>query len=366
MLPGAFDTMVMKRHDILNVVLISMLFVTTAHAQSEMPGFTDVPLAHPNYTAITTLQEEGIINGYEDNTFRPEQTVTRAEVLKIVLLAMDVKPEAVAQTTFSDVSSDDWFAPYVATATSLGIVGGYADGTFQPNQTVTRVEGLKILLNAKKVELPVVMTSVFTDVPQDAWYAPYVRYVVDHALLEVPGDRFGKDEGLRRKDIAQILYRMREEEHAQKLPVMPLGAGISLLSVWLLSGMWSLSLQYTAQQKGFTRWLSVIGGPFALLLLNLRDVRKAPLTAAQQSSDLLEGISGTTLRFTRQRYTYFRRPRYLLREMTNWTDTNRRPLFGIFSACVILYFVGLIAVTSAATYQYKHSFIPVERTENQP
>lgn len=88
-----------------------------------------------------------IINGYADNTFRPEMSVTRAEFCKIVCLAFRFDPSV--NDKFADVSMTDWFAPYTGTLSNLGIVRG--DGNnFNPSSYITRQDAAVILNNVLK------------------------------------------------------------------------------------------------------------------------------------------------------------------------------------------------------------------------
>jgi len=101
------------------------------------------------YTAV----RKGIIKGYPDNTFRPNIPANRAEALKMLLLSAGFEPpeDKQAHTTFSDVSPRAWFAPYIKKTTDLDIIKGYLDGTFRPGQSITRAEAAKILLLLMKL-----------------------------------------------------------------------------------------------------------------------------------------------------------------------------------------------------------------------
>lgn len=95
------------------------------------------------YTAV----RNNIVEGYEDGTFRPDSAINRAEALKILLRASGVTPPKGYHfvNTFSDVPEDSWFSPYVLDAIQLGLVEGYEDGTFRPDSPITRAEAAKIV-----------------------------------------------------------------------------------------------------------------------------------------------------------------------------------------------------------------------------
>jgi hypothetical protein len=97
---------------------------------------------------IITAVKHNIIEGYDDGTFRPDDPVNRAEALKILLLATGVTPledEDTTEREFSDVPSDSWFSPYIERAVALDFIEGYEDGTFRPGQSITRAEASKLV-----------------------------------------------------------------------------------------------------------------------------------------------------------------------------------------------------------------------------
>lgn len=101
--------------------------------------------------AVTRLYGLGVISGREDGTFRPELTVTRAELVKMLIVALGATaPPTLAGSSpiFKDVPADHWAAPYVAAATTAGITSGYPDGTFRPSQVVRADEAVTMALRA--------------------------------------------------------------------------------------------------------------------------------------------------------------------------------------------------------------------------
>ena len=160
---------------------------------------------------IMNLYELGIIEGYEDGTYRPNIEVNRAEFTKMVLAAFDIDvPETVDEAPFSDVETGLWYTPYIAKAKELGIVEGYADGTFRPTATVNRVEALKIVLEASGLAIEG-GEMVFPDTIDGAWYEKYVAFA---QLMEVVGGysdgTFGPENSLLRSEVAKIVWNVME------------------------------------------------------------------------------------------------------------------------------------------------------------
>ena len=100
--------------------------------------FSDVPADHWAYDAIISLAGQGVINGYENGTFEPGKNITRAEIATIAARATGLSTENIGSLQFNDVSGSEWFVKYLAAAYGAGIVAGYDDNTFRPNELVTR------------------------------------------------------------------------------------------------------------------------------------------------------------------------------------------------------------------------------------
>ncbi|MEG2669276.1 MAG: S-layer homology domain-containing protein, partial [Oscillospiraceae bacterium] len=129
------------------VAVFAMMVSTVAFAQT----FNDVKSTDNYYEAIETLSKLGIITGDDQNNdgvmdFRPNDTITRAEVAVIVSRIQGMNSLAPQKTTFTDVAADYWAAGYIASAASLGIVNGMGDGTFEPETNVKYEEVIKMLM----------------------------------------------------------------------------------------------------------------------------------------------------------------------------------------------------------------------------
>ena len=152
----------------------------TASGIKTVTGFSDVLRTHDSYVAISYLNETGVTNGYSDGTFKPDNAINRAEVLKIILKGSSVDTSGdFGEVTFPDFEEEDWFAAYVMKASELGIVkGNDADGTFAPSRQVNKAEFLKMLLMANNIKIEAIQVNedVAADVTKDEWFAPYMNY----------------------------------------------------------------------------------------------------------------------------------------------------------------------------------------------
>ncbi len=138
-------------------------------------GYSDVSSSDWYNNAISTLSNLGVITGYEDGTFRPNASISRAEFVTIVTRFFDYTAEY--EGTFSDVSYSSWYADFVQAAVDMGLVNGYENGTFRPNASITRAEAVaivnRVLLRRPDAEhlLPWSVMNTFSDnVLESAWY----------------------------------------------------------------------------------------------------------------------------------------------------------------------------------------------------
>lgn len=174
-------------------------------------AFSDLHVTDEAYESVMELYELGIIQGYDDGTFKPNNTVNRAELLKILIEGLGIEPdEDVYRDCFFDVT-DEWYAPHVCYAKEQGWVSGYDGGNFQPADTVNKVEALKMLLMVNGYELDesedVYGGMPYTDTWPTAWYAVYVDTAFELGILtEEEGGVFEPDEGRTRGEICMELW----------------------------------------------------------------------------------------------------------------------------------------------------------------
>ena len=131
----------------------------TAPTSANCNQFKDVDSYNQSCNAIEWAATQGIFQGYNDGTFKPNQAITRAEALKAILKALTIQLVSPNSNSlgFSDTNAYLWYATYIKTGVSLGIIHGYQDGTFRPNQIVTHSEGQLMLFrtaNSKGVYYP--------------------------------------------------------------------------------------------------------------------------------------------------------------------------------------------------------------------
>lgn len=181
---------------------------TPSKAVSSNQIFTDIKTNNKYYKATKYLNKKGIINGYDDGSFRPDQLVNRAEALKFILLSIHTSITS-GDLPFSDVKSSEWYANYIYTAYKRNIIAGYSDGTLKPENGVNKAEFFKILFNGLSVDVdPVVKAAPYNDVAESAWFAPYVSYAKELKILDPKLKQFRPGAGMTRGEVADAMYRM--------------------------------------------------------------------------------------------------------------------------------------------------------------
>lgn len=103
----------------------------------EAGPFRDVRPGDWCFEAVRFVRENGLMDGYSDGRFGPDETLSRAQLAQI-LYNKEGRPEPGGEAAFSDVAADAWCAPAVRWAAGRGVAGGYSDGRFRPDAPVTR------------------------------------------------------------------------------------------------------------------------------------------------------------------------------------------------------------------------------------
>ncbi len=143
--------------------------------------FSDVPEGSTFYPYVRCLACRGVISGYNDNTFRPGNNVTRGQLSKIVANAAGFN-EPVEGQTFRDVPSTHTFYEYIERMARRGIISGYNDGTFRPGNPATRGQICKIVANAAGYR-EAVSGQTFSDVPLDHTFYEYIERMVRRGII---------------------------------------------------------------------------------------------------------------------------------------------------------------------------------------
>lgn len=174
----------------------TMAFAATTSASSSA-AYSDIE-GTACEGAVNVLTALKVVDGFTDGTYKPEQTVTRAQMAKLVVTALGVADYATAKTSkYTDMGSATWAIPYVEYASNLNIVNGVGNGKFNPNGTVTYEQAATMIVRALG----------YTDQCKEmngTWPAIYVQKAMALGIFEDVVN--GGANGANRGDIAIMLF----------------------------------------------------------------------------------------------------------------------------------------------------------------
>jgi S-layer homology domain len=176
---------------------------------------------------IRVLTDKGIIAGYKDGTFRPDQPVTRAEFAALIRRAFPDAPEVNSKKTFRDVPPGYWAADAIARASSIGFLAGDPGGTFRPADNIKRIESLVSLVNGTKLQPNGTVANIdelFTDTPQVPVFGRNALVAAAQRCVAVSvsypdGRNFNPTGEATRSDVAAFLHQTLVA--ADRLPKLP-------------------------------------------------------------------------------------------------------------------------------------------------
>lgn len=188
------------------LALISIIVICVTISSTALASTTLKDVKGTKYEeAVNALIEIGLVNGYpEDNTYRPNVVVTRAQMAKMMVIALGeegkVSDAAKKKSTFTDLKEEHWAYGYINVAKDLGIIVGYLDGSFAPEATVTYAEATTMVIRALGYEDEVAKST-------ESWPTNYTSYAKKLDLYNSIGS-FNNNSGAKRGDIANLLWNM--------------------------------------------------------------------------------------------------------------------------------------------------------------
>lgn len=197
--------------------LFSASFVCTAAVVAAAPvadaSFSDVQSNYFFADAINYLAEKKVITGYEDGTFRPNDTLTREQAAIIIARALDLNIEEQNDLVFKDVPSTMFGYKHIAALYNAGIINGVSETEFKPYDIVTRGQMAKMLVNGFNINTEKYETAPFNDIKNS--YAEHEINTLYHAGITkgISPTEFGFNEKVTRGQIAQFIYNI-EKYHA--------------------------------------------------------------------------------------------------------------------------------------------------------
>jgi hypothetical protein len=184
-------------------------FLAKSEVLSQAESFDDVPPYDWAYEPVTMLRQMNMVSGYDNNEFKPDRLITRAEFIKMAVSSLGLQQGA-SELSFKDKGEiPAWAEQSVKTAVAAGLIDGYEDGTVRPNQPISRAEIVAILVKGYKLPIASDYSLTYTDrnaIP--VWAAAYVRTAAAKGLVDGYEDgSFAPNKQAKRSEVASILYK---------------------------------------------------------------------------------------------------------------------------------------------------------------
>lgn len=158
---------------IMGLVATTAIFVGNGLQVEAAKNFSDVNTNMSSYEAIQQVANAGYISGYPDGSFKPDKSISRAEVASILNQYLQDEGRITTnedKNTFTDVSNSSWYAQAIKNVTKLGIIVGDGKGHFRPNDTITRAELAAMVNRMENYQLNGTY-FLYADIPYESWYA---------------------------------------------------------------------------------------------------------------------------------------------------------------------------------------------------
>lgn len=191
--------------------------LTVSDSRITMNGKDYAPVTFVNRKAaeLNRTDHLAFLSGYANGTFEPDRNMTRAEVTTMFarLLTEKMAANQTYSNTFSDVAKSHWAANYIGYMQQFGIITGYADGSFRPDASVTRAEFAAI---ASRFERLTEGTKSFSDVPSSHWAAKYINFAATRGWVNGYADgTFRPNNSITRAEVAAVTCRLLERNADQ-------------------------------------------------------------------------------------------------------------------------------------------------------
>jgi len=199
-------------------ILLSLVLIVSLVPFGQAASFKDVSSSYIFYDEITYLTEKEIISGFADGTFKPNQPVTRAQAAIMIGKAINLNG-AQQKTIFSDVGASNGASGYIQSAVNAGIIQGFNDGTFKPNNPVTR--GQLAIFLTRAFNLTATTQVSFSDVPTSSSAYSYIGKLVAANITSGYDDNtYRPEQAVTRGQFSAFMARTLKSKEPTEAPVV--------------------------------------------------------------------------------------------------------------------------------------------------
>ena len=208
-----------KKKGVLTYILVGLLTLgllwpgqaILAEPGSDTPSpastslFSDVNPDNGNLVYINYINARGIMGGFTDGSFRPDEGLTRAQAAVIISKAAQLSTGNTEASIFNDVSPEHWAFNYINTAVQAGYLQGFGDGSYQPEQPLTRAQAISLLFRLSSEKDSGVPLPALNDMPFDHWAAREMAMAIDAGMISLKDSTINPDHDITRGDMSRAL-----------------------------------------------------------------------------------------------------------------------------------------------------------------
>ncbi|MGE5390204.1 MAG: S-layer homology domain-containing protein, partial [Deltaproteobacteria bacterium] len=168
--------------------------------------FNDVSNIDPNLIYINYLNQRNIMKGFSDGSYHPQEGLTRAQAAVVVAKAAGLNPVSPEKSSFTDVPLDHWAAAYIESARNAGYISGFPDETYRPDDKLTRTQGISLIMRLSKEKERAVL-PIINDMKEDHWAAGDMATAMELNMIGISrnGTQVYPDAKMTRSNFARAL-----------------------------------------------------------------------------------------------------------------------------------------------------------------
>ncbi|MDD3270239.1 MAG: S-layer homology domain-containing protein [Syntrophomonadaceae bacterium] len=209
-----------KKISALCLLLISFILIGAAASAAEPvpansanpasgPAFKDLPNTDDqNRLYINYIIASKIMSGFPDGSFHPEQEISRAQLAVIIARIKELPPAGPAGLVFNDVPSGHWAESYIAAASQGGYMEGFADGNFHPDEELSRAQGIAAIMRLVSKTLNPAVLPPLDDMNASHWAAEAMATALAVGMIESTEGKIFPGQALSRGELARCLAIM--------------------------------------------------------------------------------------------------------------------------------------------------------------
>lgn len=202
-----------KKYTAYLAALAATAVIAVPAADAKSMVFSDVDASNAHYPAIKQLVDRGVLNGFPDGTFKPSQSLTRGQAAVILSKALNLDTSNYTKQIFKDVPSSSPYFKQINALYANDIIGGFEDQTFKPGNPLTRAQMATILVKAYDLQLPKSIKLPFKDVNPASGYRPYIQAIYNAGITTgTSANAFSPNAPVIREQMATFVVRAEAYE----------------------------------------------------------------------------------------------------------------------------------------------------------